>query len=404
MHPALSVVFFTTLAGAGQGLLLALVAAHWATRNQWLDAAVEPRFYVIGAALAAALATAGLVASFFHLGRPERAWRTATQWRTSWLSREVIVLPAFIGLTLAYGGAHGVARDESFLIGALAALVALALFVCTGMIYACIRFLREWATPLTPLNFTLLGCANGFTLAAALAVRETPSLLHFFAIGAIGFTLAGFGGRIAAMRRNALLVPKSTLQSAIGIKHPRIEQKSQGFMSGSFNTREFFHGRSARTLRLLRAACALSAFALPLILLVAVLAASGLGAWAFALLAGAARGLGLGISRAALAGRAIQRQIDASASRLRGRRDRDAGTRHRRNNVDPRRRSRPAVASAPFPAADRVVVLYATSPKRGVMRDTTSFLDFSAWTAESRAFTRAAATRQNVRHRRQWHA
>ena len=53
-----------------------------------------------------ALLGAGLLASFFHLGRPERAWRSAAMWRTSWLSREVIVLPAFMAAVAAYGMAH----------------------------------------------------------------------------------------------------------------------------------------------------------------------------------------------------------------------------------------------------------------------------------------------------------
>ena len=77
MNPALSVVFFTTLAGAGQGLLLALVAAEWSARHGWIAMPLAPGFAAAGALLAAALACAGLVASFFHLGHPERAWRAA---------------------------------------------------------------------------------------------------------------------------------------------------------------------------------------------------------------------------------------------------------------------------------------------------------------------------------------
>ena len=290
MNPALSVVFFTTLAGAGQGLLLALVAAEWSARHGWIDAPLEPGFAAAGALLAAALAIAGLVASFFHLGHPERAWRAATQWRSSWLSREVIVLPGFIALVLTYAAAEAAGRIELALaLGALAALAALVLFLCTGMIYACIRFLREWATPLTPLNFLLLGCANGLTLASALAAAAAPALLPFFAIGAIAITLAGLAGRLAAWQRNAGLKPKSTLQTAIGIKHPRIEQRAQGFMGGSFNTREFFHGRSAATLRALRVAAGAGAFALPLVLLALGLAGiASAGAMMLALAAAAA--------------------------------------------------------------------------------------------------------------------
>ena len=279
MHPALSVIFFTTLAGAAQGLVLAMFAAEWASHRQWLGTLPAAAFYVGGGLVAAALASGGLAASFFHLGRPERAWRTATQWRSSWLSREVIALPGFIVLALVYAGAHALARDESFIVGALAALVAIALFVCTGMIYACIRFLREWATALTPLNFTLLGCANGFTLATALAAWLAPPQTRFFAIGALGFTLAALLGRALAWRRNARLLPKSTLQTAIGIKHPRIEQRAQGFMGGSFNTKEFFHGRSEATLRSLRGVALACGFAVPLALLATQLALAA-GVWA----------------------------------------------------------------------------------------------------------------------------
>jgi DMSO reductase anchor subunit len=271
MHPALSVVFFTTLAGTAQGLVLALFTSEWAAHR--LGGAPDAAFYAAGGLIAAALAAAGLVASFFHLGRPERAWRAMMQWRTSWLSREVIVLPAFIALAIAYAAAHWFVPEASFAIGALASATALALFVCTGMIYACIRFLREWATPLTPINFTLLGCAAGFTLAAAMAAVAAPALIRFFALAALGLTIAALAGRIAAWRRNAALVPKSTLQTAIGIKHGRIAQKSQGFMGGSFNTREFFHGRSTATLRRLRWACITLAFALPLLLLAGGIAA-----------------------------------------------------------------------------------------------------------------------------------
>ena len=49
----------------------------------------------------------------------------------------------------------------------------------------------------------------------------------------------------------------------------------------------------------------------------------------------------------------------------------------------------------PFPEADRLVMLFATSPTRGVFRDTTSFHDFSAWRDQSHAFTYAAAYRRD---------
>src|SRR3989338_3341985 len=93
MKPAFSVIFLTTLIGAGQGLFLALFT-HQSYALFGLLPLQSDTFYGYGSVLALLFLTGGLIASFFHLGHPERAWRSATQWRTSWLSREVIVLPA----------------------------------------------------------------------------------------------------------------------------------------------------------------------------------------------------------------------------------------------------------------------------------------------------------------------
>ena len=81
-------------------------------------------------------------------------------------------------------------------------------------------------------------------------------------------------GRAASLVRNARLRPKSTLQTAIGINHPRIVQMSQGFVGASFNTREFFHGRSMSFLRSIKWLFLFGAFALRTLLLAAGLAAA----------------------------------------------------------------------------------------------------------------------------------
>ena len=266
MHPAFSVIFLTTLIGVGQGLFIALLAAEVGARIGWL-VAPAPAFYVVGSFIAVAFLGAGLIASFFHLGRPERAWRAAAMWRTSWLSREVIVLPAFMAAVFAYGVLHRIGVAETLFVGGLALLLCAALFVCTAMIYACIRFLQEWATPLTLINFTLLGLASGYSLAAAYAAYAAPELAPMYARWAIGFTLIAFCSRLATLVRNARLRPRSTLQTAIGVKHPKIEQKSQGFMGGSFNTREFFHGKSLALVRSVKWAFLLLGFVVPAALL-----------------------------------------------------------------------------------------------------------------------------------------
>ena len=278
MNPKFSVIFLTTLIGAGQGLFVAIFAVETAALFNLLPSPIRPWFFFYGALVAFAFTAAGLVASFFHLGRPTRAWRSAAQWRTSWLSREVIVLPAFMAVVVLYALAHflgwngtygssaGGLTDPTMILGTVGTLLAFALYVCTGMIYACLPFLREWATPLTVVNYMLIGLASGFTLAAA-ATLASGSVLRFFAVTALIAIGLAFVGRVAALRRNARLAPRSTLQTAIGIKHPQITQKSQGFMGGSFNTREFFHGRTSSVLRSVKWLFLLGAFVLPAALL-----------------------------------------------------------------------------------------------------------------------------------------
>ena len=263
MRPAWSIIVFTTLAGAGQGLFLALFAADLLGR-------AARHFLFIGSALAALLCVAGLAASFFHLGRPGRSWRSAAMWRTSWLSREVIVLPAFIAVVAGYSAAQLFSlHDWARALGLIASLLCVALFVCTAMIYACLRFLREWHSPLTFLNFLALGGASGAPAAAALASELQPALLPSCTALAIALGLVAFLIRSGTFVRNARLHPVSTTQSAIGARNPQVRQVSQGQMGGSYNTREFFHGRSPATVTAVRIGFLLLGFPLPALLLYA---------------------------------------------------------------------------------------------------------------------------------------
>jgi DMSO reductase anchor subunit len=259
------------------------------------DLPVGP-YFALGCALSLALLGAGLLASFFHLGRPERAWRSAAMWRTSWLSREVIVLPAFMAVVAVYGLAHHLrgAGNLTLALGAAGLTLALLLFLCTGMIYACLPFLQEWHTPLTVINYTLFGCASGFLLGTAWAAAQASAQIAASAQWTAAFTLAVLVTRSASLVRNARLKPKSTLQTAIGVKHPRIAQQSEGFMGGSFNTREFFHARSLAWLRAVKWGFLLLVFPLPLALLAA---GAALFSWPVLALAFALQYLGLLLER-----------------------------------------------------------------------------------------------------------
>ena len=274
MRPASSVILLTTLIGAGQGLFLALFGTECLSALHRIEEL--PRdFYFLGSMLSLAFLGAGLLASFFHLGHPERAWRAAAMWRTSWLSREVIVLPALMATIAVYAQAHVSEFDHTLAIGGVAAALVLLLFICTAMIYACLRFLQEWASWLTLVNYTLLGCASGFALAAAYASLAAPPLATMYGGWALVITLVAFAFRLASLARNARIKHKSTVQTAVGIKHPRITQRSQGFMGGSFNTREFFHGHLPEVVNGVKWGFLLLAFVIPTLMLAGGIAGAG---------------------------------------------------------------------------------------------------------------------------------
>ena len=166
MHPAYSVILFTTASGAGYGLLV------WLSLCALLGLVPTERWLGVAAfGLAFALITTGLLSSTAHLGRPERAWRAFSQWRTSWLSREGVMavatcLPAGV-VALAWiflddlGGPFAGAA-------VLTVLCAIATLYTTGMIYASLRTIRQWYQPLTAPIYIVLGLASGAVLLSLL--------------------------------------------------------------------------------------------------------------------------------------------------------------------------------------------------------------------------------------------
>lgn len=272
MNPAFSIILFTTLAGAAQGLVCALAVA-----NLLGDGPAAP-FQALALGVAFVLLAVSLAASFFHLGHPMRAWRAAAMWRTSWMSREVIVLPAFMGLVAVWAasefmGFTGMARTAW---AVLALLLAALLWYCTAMIYACLRFIQEWAHPITLVNYVLIGLASGLVLAGALgALAGEADFARRLAPWALAVTLVAWGTRVWALRRNAGLKPKSTLQSATGIDAARLTQQSMGLSAGSFNTREFFHKASLAMVRRIKLGFQVLGFAAPAALVAIALLAPG---------------------------------------------------------------------------------------------------------------------------------
>jgi len=280
MHPAFSVIFLTTLIGVGQGLFLALITGQSYSAVELLPSQDSTTFYGIGGAIALLFLIGGLIASIFHLGRPERAWRSAAMWRTSWLSREVIILPIVMMLVFIYAAMHFFSLDTvlfttitgarlhlTLVIGTAGAVATFLLFLCTGMIYASIKFLQEWASSLTVFNYLLLGTASGFLLATAFAAVNAPGLLNFYGVWTTIILVAAFISRMASLVRNSKINHKSSIQSAIGIRHQNIQQKSMGMMGGAVNTRDFFHGKTTLVMDSVRWIFIILTFIIPLILL-----------------------------------------------------------------------------------------------------------------------------------------
>lgn len=168
MHPAYSVIFFTTSSGAGYGLLflLSLQGALGHTPSSSLYAALSIMIALV-------LVTFGLLSSTFHLGHPERAWRALSQWKTSWLSREGVLAVATYPFALLFGlkwsGLVQVPLPVAFWGGTTALLAMLTVF-STGQIYATLKTIRAWHTPLTTPVYLAFGLASGATLLNAIDV------------------------------------------------------------------------------------------------------------------------------------------------------------------------------------------------------------------------------------------
>jgi len=181
VYPSLSVIFFTTVSGAGYGLLalLGLLAPF--------GAIPEDRFFG-GVALALALGaiSAGLLSSLFHLGQRQRAWRAFSQWRTSWLSREGVAAVA----TYIPAGAFGIAwvflGTVSAAAGLLAALGAVLTVFCTAMIYRSLKPVPRWHNHWVVPNYLALALMSGaLCLALMLQIFGARPAMSWLTVAAI---------------------------------------------------------------------------------------------------------------------------------------------------------------------------------------------------------------------------
>jgi sulfite dehydrogenase (quinone) subunit SoeC len=214
LHPAPSIILFTTASGAGYGLLLVLALGL-------LDGVVPPEraLGTLGLGLAVALITGGLFASTLHLGHPERAWRAVSQWRSSWLSREGVAalltyLPVLV-LVLGWmvlGETGGIFALAAF----LAAVGAVVTVWCTGMIYASLPPVREWRQPLVPWIYLAFALMGGAVLAHALLAAFGAQRLWAGVLAIVAAALA-FGLKLAYWLAIDRAKGGPTVESATGL-------------------------------------------------------------------------------------------------------------------------------------------------------------------------------------------
>lgn len=275
MHPAASIILFTTLSGLGYGLaawlgLGVLQPGKWATLAAY--------------ALALSLIGAGLLSSTLHLGNPQRAWRAFSQWRSSWLSREGVlavvgfpVIAAHVWLTFSSG-------ERWPLLGLAATLLCGVTVYCTAMIYASLRSVQAWNTWLTPTCYLAFAAAGGGLLVTMfLALTGQAGFLPAIVGAAL---LVAWGLKLLWWRRIDHEPPLSTAASATGLGAiGAVRLFEPPHMTSNYLTREMGFQIARKHARKLRVIAVLLGCALPILLLLLTLALPGVLATALAVLA-----------------------------------------------------------------------------------------------------------------------
>lgn len=214
MHPAYSVILFTTASGAGYGLL-ALLGLVGISHGQ----ASSLAFGLTVMMISLGLITIGLLSSTFHLGHPERAWRALSQWRTSWLSREgVLAVFTYIPAVLFGAVWSGLVDAPAFIVplAAVASVLAMLTVLSTGKIYSTLATIRSWHNPWTVWVYMSFALATGASILAAVTsiFGNFPAFLVFFSSTLLAVALIvklGYWRSIDAAPR------KLTIEDATGL-------------------------------------------------------------------------------------------------------------------------------------------------------------------------------------------
>lgn len=289
MHPALSIIAFTTLSGLGYGLAVMLGLGL-------LDPAATAT--KVAHVLSLLMIGAGLMSSTLHLGNPQRAWRALSQWRSSWLSREgVMAIATFVPL-LAAAWLSVMEGRAVLWIGLIGAMMSLVTVYCTAMIYASLRSVPRWCTGWTPASYVGFSIAGGAVL-AALFSAAAGDLAGWGAVLAAAAVVVAWAIKLQWRHRGNTLRPASTPETATGLgRFGKVRLFEPPHMTENYLTREMgFVVARKHASKLFIIAFALGCIAPIVLVLAAALSGPGILATALCLVAALVLAIGLLVER-----------------------------------------------------------------------------------------------------------
>ena len=252
MHPAYSVILFTTSSGAGYGLL-ALLGLTGMSHG----AVSDFRFGAVSLLLGLGLVTVGLLSSTFHLGHPERAWRAFSQWRSSWLSREgVLAVLTFIPV-LSFGALWlwpGASQSSIAFAGGVSALLCMVTVFSTAMIYASLPTVRAWQHWLVVPVYMIFSLATGAILLLALASLFGRSGIPALAVITVVSLIAAGLAKLVYWSAIDSMQPQYTMAQATGLGNT-VRQWELPHTAENFVQKEMGYRVGRKHAQKLRSAC-----------------------------------------------------------------------------------------------------------------------------------------------------
>ena len=269
MRPEMSLILLTVLSGVGQALFILLAILDiffWET--------LPKDFVFIATAVSFTLPGFGVLASTFHLGNPQRGIKAFKKLGSSWLSREILFSTLFLILVFLYGGIVYIDGSAELRrsIGILSIFTSLALFLSSSMLYAKIRFVKEWSNPLTVINFFLLGLISGLLAGITLLAytRSDLAIINSLTSLFLWLGLITLLFKLAAYRYNTNHYQPFSEKNALSIFGKDIRQTDVGTTYIHFNTKEYYYPLADGELGIQRSFVIILAFIIPLSLLWAI--------------------------------------------------------------------------------------------------------------------------------------